>query len=77
MRNIHAQDHCSSPLFHYCGVQSPLHSITSNTLCIVVLFLKDEERIKKSCQNIVTPNSILHQASQIIDGLWYMVTRNH
>ena len=46
------QDHCSSLLCLYCDVQSPVYSITSNKLCIVALFLKDEKRIKKSCQTI-------------------------
>ena len=40
-----------------------------------MLFLKDEERIKKSCQTIVSPNSILPEASNVTDGVWCVATQ--
>ena len=68
-------DHHSSPLHHYCEVQSPVYSINSSKLWIVVLFLKGEERIQKSSQSIVAPNSILPQASHVTDGLRFVATQ--
>ena len=40
-----------------------------------MLFLKDEEIIKKSRQTIVAPKSILPQASHFMDGLWFVATQ--
>ena len=68
------QDHSSSPLCHYCEVQSPVYSITSGKLCIAALFVEDEERTEKSCQTIVAPNSILPQASHVINGFWFVAS---
>ena len=68
------QDHCTSPSHHHCDGWSQVYSITSSKLCIAGLFLKDEKRIKKSYQTIVTPISIVPQASHIIDGLWFVTT---
>ena len=69
-----SEDHCSSPLCHYCEVQSPVYSITSSKFYNVALFSKDGKRIKKSCQTIVAPTSILSQASHVIDGPWFVAT---
>ena len=56
---------------------SPVYSITSSKLCIIVLFLKDKERIKKFCENIVAPNTILPQAFYVIDCQWFVATQNY
>ena len=58
-----------------CDVQSLVYSTTSGKLFIAVIFLKDEEKIKNSCQIIVAPNSILPQATHVFDGLWFVSTQ--
>ena len=68
-------EHFSSPLCPYCDVASSVDSIISSKLCIVTLFLKDEKRIKKSGQTIVSPSSIIPQASHVNNGLWFMATQ--
>ena len=35
------QEHCTSPLWHYCDVRSPVYSMASSTLCAVAMFMKD------------------------------------
>ena len=65
--NDSKQEHCISPLRHYCGIRSPIYSIASSKLCIITLFLKDKEMVR--------PNSILPITSHIVDGLWFVVTQ--
>ena len=40
------QEHCTSPLWHYCDVRNPVYSMISSKLCTVALFLKDAENVK-------------------------------
>ena len=61
------QDHCTSPLQHYCDVRSPVYSMTSSKLCTVALLMKDTEYLKNYCKAEVEPNSILPRAHHIID----------
>ena len=35
------QEQCTSPLWHYCDVRSPVYSMTFNKLFTVALFMKD------------------------------------
>ena len=44
-------------------------------LCVIALFMKDEERIAKNCNSIIKPNSVLPTASHIIDGLWFVAAQ--
>ena len=56
------QEHCTSPLWHYCDVRSPVYSMTSSKLCTVVLFMKDTENVKNYFKTEVEPNSLLPRA---------------
>ena len=71
------KEHCSSPLHHYCDIKSPIYSIVASKLCIIAIFMKDEEKIRESCHTIVEPNSVLPQASHIVDGFWFVATKKH
>ena len=73
--NDREQEHCVSPLRHYCDIRSPIYSIAPRKLCIIALFLKDNERMMKNCDSVVRPNSILPKASHIVDGLWLVATK--
>ena len=68
------QEHCISPLRHYCVIRSPIYSIAPSKLCITALFLKDKERMMKTCDSVVRPNSILPKTSHIVHGLWFVAT---
>ena len=63
------QEHCTSPLWHYCSVRGPVYSMASSKLCTVALFMKDAKNVKNYCKTDVEPNSILPRAYHIIDGL--------
>ena len=39
------QEYCTSPLWHYCDVRSPVYSMTSSKLHTVKLFLKDKDNV--------------------------------
>ena len=56
------QEHCTSPLQHYCDVRSLIYSMTSSELCTVALFMKDTENVKNYCKNEEEPHSILPRA---------------
>ena len=44
-------------------------------LCVIALFMKDEERIAKNSNSITELNSVLPTASHIIDGLWFVAAQ--
>ena len=67
------QEHCVSPLWHYCDVRSPAYSMTPSKLCTVALFMKDTGNAKSYCTTEVELNSILPRAYHIIDGLCFTV----
>ena len=67
------QEHCTSPLRHYCDVRSPVYPMALSKLSVIALFMKDEERIAKN--SIIEPNSVLPTASHIIDGLWFVAAQ--
>ena len=50
-------EHCTSPLWHYCAVRSPVYSKNSSMLCTAILFEKDTENVKNYCKTDVEPNS--------------------
>ena len=70
------QEHCTSPLQHYCDIRSPVCSMTSSKLCTVVLFMKDTENVKNYFKTEVEPNSILPRAYHTIDSLWFKTSQN-
>ena len=60
------QEHCTSPLRHYCDVRSPVYPIAFSKLYVIVLFMEDEERIAKNCNSIIEPNSVLPTLQPLI-----------
>ena len=69
------QEHCSSPLRHYCDIRSPIYSIVPSKLCIIALFLKDKEKMMKNHDLVVRHNWTLPKASHIVYGLWFVATQ--
>ena len=69
------QEYCISPFGHYCDMRSPIFSIAPSKFYIIALFLKGKERMMKNCDSVLRPNSILHKASHIADGLWFVATQ--
>ena len=63
------QEHCTTPLQHYCDVRNLVYSMTSSKLCTFVLFMKATENVKKYCKTEVEPNSILPRSYNVIDEL--------
>ena len=35
------QEHCASPLRHYCNIRSPVYPMALSKLCVIALFMKD------------------------------------
>ena len=68
-------EHCTSPLWHYCNVRSPVYFMTSSQLCKAALFMKDTENVKIYCKT-EEPNSIQPRAYDIIDSLWFIASQN-
>ena len=70
------QEHCTSPLWYYCGVRSPVYSVSSSKLCTVTQFMKDTDNVRKYCRTEVEPNSIIPRAYYVIDWLWFIATQS-
>ena len=70
------KEHCTSPVWHYCDVRSPVYSMTSSKLYTVALFMKDTDNVKNYCKTEVELNFILPKGYHIIDGLWFIASQN-
>ena len=70
------QEHCTSPLWHYSYVRSPVYPMNYSKLYTVALFMKDTENVKKCHKAEVEPNSTLPRAYHVIDDLWFIATQN-
>ena len=70
------QEHCTSSLWHYCDVTTPVYSMISSKLCTLALFIKDRENVQNYCKTKLEPNSILPKVYHVTDGLWFRATLN-
>lgn len=64
-------DKCTHPIANYCNIKSPVYL---SKLCVIALFMKDDQAINNSCQTIVTLNSILPIAQYFSGGVWVITT---
>ena len=70
------QEHCVSPMQHYCDVRNTVYPMTSGTLCTTALFMKDIGNVKNCFKTEVESNSVTPGAYQIIDSLWFIASQN-
>ncbi|XP_046574034.1 uncharacterized protein LOC124282108 [Haliotis rubra] len=66
---------CTASLVGYCQIQSPAYPINFSQLCIVSLFMKNEQKVKKFCRTEVMPQTILPLAEYLTTGQWVIATR--
>ena len=66
--------HCSTPLLEYCNAKSSIFSLNLSKLCVVAIFMKNEENVKAYCKTEVIPNSPLPKATYVFDGIWIIAT---
>ena len=52
----------------FCAFRKPSFPLNDSQRCVMALFLKDVERIKKNCKTIVTLNN------KTIDGTWVVIS---
>ena len=66
---------CVSKLVTFCDVKNSVYPINLSRLCIVALFMKNEESIRENCNLVVKPNARLPIAVCVTDGLWIIATQ--
>ena len=57
------QEHCISPLQHYCDVRRPVYYMTYSMSCTFALLMKQAENVKNYCET--KKNQILFYLKQI------------
>jgi hypothetical protein len=67
---------CSQPIMGFCFVKSPIYETNLSKLCVIALFLQNEENIRKYCKIIVKLKTILPLANYISSGKWIISTRS-
>ena len=63
-------DKCSDLSVKCCNVESPLFPVNLAKICIVNLFLKNQEASQKYCQSIVTLNTRLPFGLPLFNSVW-------
>lgn len=65
---------CSNPLMGFCFAKSPVYKTSVSKLCIIALFLQEEQKVKKYCKVIVKSKTTLPRAKYINNGHWVVST---
>lgn len=65
---------CSNPLMGFCFAKSPVYKTSVSKLCIIALFLQEEQKVKKYCKVIVKLKPTLSRAKYINYGHWVVST---
>lgn len=69
-------DKCSDLSVKWCNVESPLFPVNLAKLCIVNLFLRNQEASQKYCQSIVTLNTRLPLGLPLFNSMWAIALQN-
>ena len=67
---------CSDPKIHLCGIYSPFNPVNLARLCVVNLFLQNQNAVQRYCKSIVTLNTRLPVAIRLFNSLWAVASRN-
>ena len=54
--NDYELQHCANPLQTFCKIKSPIYSINLSELCIVALYLDNEDSINNFCKTVISPS---------------------
>ena len=68
-------DICSNPVVKWCNVKSPIFPINLARLCIINLFLKNQEAAAKFCKSVVTLNTRLPLGINLFGSVWAVASR--
>lgn len=58
----------------FCFAKSPVYKTSVSKLCIIALFLQEEQKVKKYCKVIVKLKTTLPRAKYINNGHWVVST---
>lgn len=65
---------CTNPSITYCSIRSAVYPINLSKLCVVALFMRNEDNVNRHCQTIVKLNSMLPLANYLSNGVWIIIT---
>lgn len=66
---------CSNKEVKYCKMQSPIYPVNLARLCIVNLYLRKQNEIKKYCESIVNLETKLPFAVKLMDFFWGIISQ--
>ena len=61
---------------HWCSINSPINPVNLARLCVVNLFLQNQNAVQRYCKRIVTLNTRLPVAIGLFNSLWAVASRN-
>jgi hypothetical protein len=67
-------DRCTKPLIGFCSLKSAVYHINLSQLCIMALFMKNDEKVNRTCETMVKSNSVLPRSEYLADGVWVITT---
>ena len=67
-------DACNNRYMPFCNPKSPIYQINLSKSCIIALFLKNGENVRKYCKSTVYFDSQLPVAEYIHSGVWVVAT---
>lgn len=62
--------HCANPLQTFCKIGSPIYPINLSELCIIALYLDNEDNINNFCKTMISPSSKKPLAHYLVNGIW-------
>ena len=65
---------CNNRYMTYCDPKSAIYQTNLKHTCIISLFLKHEENIKRYCRSVVSLHSELPDAKYMHSGIWVVAT---
>ena len=68
--NDYELQHCANPLQKFCKIESPIYPINLSELCVVALYLDNEDSINNFCKTVISPSSKKPLAHYLVNGIW-------
>ena len=65
---------CNNRHMPFCNPKIPTYQINLSKSCVIVLFLKNREKVQRDCKSMVYLNSRLSIAEYVHSGVWIVAT---
>ena len=69
------KQHCSDQSTTFCAIENAIFPINLSKLCVIALFMKNEDAIKRFCQKVVHLDTTLPTAIHLFQNKWAIASK--